>query len=296
MAITECDLLISVGCRFDDRVTGKVSAFAPEAKIIHIDIDPTSISKNVRVDVPIVGDAKNIIGQLLEELNTSKLPDTAGWNEKIKEWKKKYPLVYKKTGRRIKPQYVLEELYKQTKGKAIIVTEVGQNQMWASQFYKYDYPRQFISSGGLGTMGYGFPAAIGAKIANPEKTVVDIAGDGSIQMNIQELATVAAYDIGVKIIILDNGYLGMVRQWQELFYNHRYSGTTLKNPDFVKVAAGYGVKGKRVDKEKDVKSAIKEIISYKGPVLADFLIEPEENVFPMVPAGEAINRMIGGMA
>jgi acetolactate synthase-1/2/3 large subunit len=297
MAITECDLLISVGCRFDDRVTGRVDAFAPQAKIIHIDIDPTSISKNIKVDVPIVGDAKNILGQLSEEIDPQQLVDSNLWQMRIKEWKKKNPLNYKRSAQgKIKPQYILEEIWRQTKGQAIIVTEVGQNQMWSAQFYKYDYPRQFVSSGGLGTMGYGFPAAMGAKLGCPDKQVIDIAGDGSIQMNIQELATVAQYNIGVKIVILNNGYLGMVRQWQELFYHRRYSGTPLKNPDFLKVAEGYGVKGVRVKKESEVKKAVKDILAYKGPVLADFLIEDEENVFPMVPAGEAINRMIGGMA
>ncbi len=297
MAITESDLIISIGCRFDDRVTGKVDAFAPEAKIIHIDIDPTSISKNIKVDVPIVGDAKNVLGQLLEEIDVDKLPNLESWHKRIKEWKKRHPLSYKKsTQGKIKPQHVVEELYNQTKGKAIIATEVGQNQMWAAQFYKIDCPRHFLSSGGLGTMGYGFPAAIGAKVAHPDKEVIDIAGDGSIQMNIQELATVSTYNIAVKVIILNNNYLGMVRQWQELFYRRRYSCTYLDNPDFVKVAEGYGVKGIRVTKESQIKKAIKEILSYQGPVLADFWIEEEENVFPMVPAGEAINRMIGGMA
>ena len=297
MAITESDLLFSIGCRFDDRVTGRLDAFAPRAKIVHIDIDPTSISKNIKVDVPIVGDAKNVLLQLLEEIEEEKLPDFQDWFRQIKEWKKKHPLRYRKskTGE-IKPQHVVEELYIQTKGKAIVATEVGQNQMWAAQFYKVDFPRRFLSSGGLGTMGYGFPASIGAKVGNFEKEVLDIAGDGSIQMNIQELATVANYNIGVKIIILNNNYLGMVRQWQELFYNRRYSATHIKNPDFVKLAEGYGVKALRITKEKEITKAVKEIISYQGPVLADFWVEKEENVFPMVPAGEAINRMIGGMA
>ncbi|MFH1768494.1 MAG: biosynthetic-type acetolactate synthase large subunit, partial [Candidatus Omnitrophota bacterium] len=296
MAITESDLLISVGGRFDDRVTGKIQEFAPQAKIIHIDIDPTSISKNIKVDVPIVGDAKNILGQLIEEINPKKMADLKFWSKRIKELKTKHPLKYRKSKSKIKPQYVVELVYSQTKGKAIISTEVGQNQMWAAQFYKFDYPRHFLSSGGLGTMGYGFPAAIGAKIGNPSSQVVVIAGDGSIQMNIQELATVSAYNIGVKIIILNNHYLGMVRQWQELFYNRRYSGTVLKNPDFVKVARGYGIKGMKVTKVSELKKAIKEVLSYKGPVMADIWVEEEENVFPMVPAGEAINRMIGGMA
>lgn len=296
MAITECDLLISIGCRFDDRVTGKVSAFAPEAKIIHIDIDPTSISKNIIVDIPVVGDVKNVLCQFLEEIQEKELKSNEAWLKQISDWKKKYPLAYKKTGKKLKPQHILEEIYNQTKGEAIIVTEVGQNQMWAAQFIKHNLPRHFISSGGLGTMGYGFPAAIGAKLGCPNKEVLVIAGDGSIQMNIQELATVVAYNIPVKIILLNNGYLGMVRQWQELFYNRRYSATCLKNPDFVEVAKGFGVKGMRIEKEKEVKKAIKAILAYKGPLLADFWIEEEENVFPMVPAGEAINRMIGGMA
>ncbi|RKY43324.1 MAG: biosynthetic-type acetolactate synthase large subunit [Candidatus Omnitrophota bacterium] len=297
MAITEADLLIAVGMRFDDRVTGKIDAFAPEAKIIHIDIDPTSISKNIKVDVPIVGDAKNVLGQLLEEIDEDKLPNLEEWHKKIKEWKRKHPLTYKKSVKGdIKPQEVIEELYLQTKGKAIITTEVGQNQMWAAQFYKINNPRHFLSSGGLGTMGYGFPASIGAKVGNPDKEVIDIAGDGSIQMNIQELATVATYNIAVKVVILNNNYLGMVRQWQELFYKRRYSATYLKNPDFVKVAEGYGIKGIKVTKSSQIKKAVKEILSYKGPVVADFWVEEEENVFPMVPAGEAINRMIGGMA
>ncbi len=294
-ALVECDLLISVGARFDDRVTGRIDAFAPKAKIIHIDIDPTSISKNIKVHIPIVGDAKIVLRQLLSE--TKKSPNTRKWREELEEYKRKYPLRYKRSSTGgIKPQYVVEEICEQTKGEAIISTEVGQNQMWAAQFYKVKYPRHFLTSGGLGTMGYGFPAAIGAKVGNPDKTVIDIAGDGSIQMNIQELATCTTYGIDVKIMILNNNYLGMVRQWQQLFYKRRYSHTYLKNPDFVKLAESYGVKGLVVDKEKDVKKAIKEALNYKGPVLVDFHIEEEENVFPMVPAGEAINRMISGMA
>jgi acetolactate synthase I/II/III large subunit len=297
MAITEADLLISIGCRFDDRITGRLDSFAPKAKIIHIDIDPTSISKSIKVDVPIVGDAKNILGQLIEEIKEKDLPDISAWHDRINQLKKKNPLSYNKNGTgKIKPQHVIEEFYKQTKGRAIVVTEVGQHQMWAVQFYKYDYPRHFLSSGGLGTMGYGFPAAIGAKIANPDKEVIVIAGDGSIQMNIQELATISSYNVGVKIIILNNHYLGMVRQWQELFYDRRYSATPLKNPDFVKVAQGYGIAGIRIDQVGQVNSAVKKILASKKSILAEFLIEPEENVFPMVPAGEAINRMIGGMA
>ncbi|MDO8603260.1 MAG: biosynthetic-type acetolactate synthase large subunit [Candidatus Omnitrophota bacterium] len=293
-AIMEADLIIAVGARFDDRVTGRLDKFAPYAKVIHIDIDPTSISKNVKVDIPIVGDAKNILGQLIEDIN--KAPDTSEWLRTIEAWKKKYPLKYLDKKGMIKPQYVVEQICEITKGKAIITTEVGQNQMWAAQWYKYDYPRTFISSGGLGTMGFGFPAAMGAKIGMPEKIVFDIAGDGSIQMNIQELGTCVANKINVKVAILNNGYLGMVRQWQELFYKKRYAYTTMTNPDFVKLAESYGAVGIRVTKKEDVRKAIEKAISVDNVVLIDFKVEGEENVFPMVPAGEALNRMIEGLA
>ena len=292
-ATMESDLIIAVGARFDDRVTGRLDAFAPYAKIIHIDVDPSSISKNVKVDVPIVGDAKNILGQLLEEIK--KAPDTFDWLKTIEAWKKKFPLAYKDDGK-IKPQYVIEQIYEATKGDAIITTEVGQNQMWACQWYKYDFPRTFISSGGLGTMGFGFPAAMGAKLGCPEKIVFDIAGDGSIQMNIQELATCVCNKINVKVAILNNGYLGMVRQWQELFYKKRYSYTALFNPDFVKLAESYGAAGIRVTEKREVRLAIEKALSIDNTVFIDFHISPEENVFPMVPAGEAINRIIGGLA
>jgi len=292
-AIMDADLIIAVGARFDDRVTGRIDAFAPAAKIIHIDIDPASISKNIRVDVPIVGDAKNILAHLLQEIK--QLPDTSEWLKTISSWKKKYPLRYIDEGR-LKPQYIIEQIYEATKGEAIIVTEVGQNQMWAAQWYKYDKPRTFLSSGGLGTMGFGFPAAIGAKVGCPDKIVFDIAGDGSIQMNIQELATCVSNKINIKVAILNNGYLGMVRQWQELFYKKRYSYTNIYNPDFVKLAESYGAVGIRVTKKEEVSSAIEKALNTENTVFLDFHIEPEENVFPMVPAGEAINRMIGGMA
>ena len=292
-AIMESDLIIACGARFDDRVTGRLDAFAPYAKIIHIDIDPSSISKNVKVDVPIVGDAKNILGQLLEEVG--KAPDTTQWLKTIESWKKKNPLAYKE-GSKIKPQYVIEQIYEATGGEAIITTEVGQNQMWAAQWYKYTSPRTFISSGGLGTMGFGFPAAMGAKVGCPDKIVFDIAGDGSIQMNIQELATCVCNKINVKVAILNNGYLGMVRQWQELFYKKRYSHTELYNPDFVKLAESYGAVGMKVTKKEEVRSAIEKALSIENTVFIDFHIEPEENVYPMVPAGEAINSMIEGLA
>jgi len=294
-AIMESDLIIAIGARFDDRVTGKLDEFAPHAKIIHIDIDPASVSKNVKVDIPIIGDCKSV----LEELNKLvKKVDASEWAEKIEKWRDNHPLTYKKDDK-LRPQYILEEICKATKGKAIIATEVGQNQMWAAQWYTYTKPRTFISSGGLGTMGYGFPAAIGAQLGHPDKTVFDIAGDGSIQMNIQELATAVINKIPVKIAILNNCYLGMVRQWQELFYDKRYSHTCLGKsgcPDFVKLAESYGAVGIRVMTKKQVKPAIKKALSTKKTVLLDFHVEEEENVFPMVPAGQAINRMIGGMA
>jgi acetolactate synthase I/II/III large subunit len=292
-ATMNADLIIAVGARFDDRVTGKLDTFAKNAKIIHIDIDPSSISKNVAVDIPIVGDSKNILGQILEELK--KMPDTADWLKTVDAWKKKHPLVYHYKGK-INPQYVIEQIGEITKGDAIITTEVGQHQMWAAQWYKVLHPRSFISSGGLGTMGFGFPAAMGAQMGFPDRTVFDIAGDGSIQMNIQELATCVCNKIPVKVAILNNGYLGMVRQWQELFYKHRYSHTTLFSPDFVKVAEAYGGVGIRVTKKEDVRPAIEKAIATDNVVFIDFHVEPEENVYPMVPAGESIDKMIGGLA
>jgi len=293
-AIMDSDLIIAVGARFDDRVTGKLDAFAPNAKIIHIDIDPSSISKNVKVDIPIVGDVKNVLGQILEEIR--KAGDTADWLKHVEGLKKKYPLIYKNK-EKLSPQYIIEQICEATESNAIITTEVGQNQMWAAQWFKYLYPRSFISSGGLGTMGYGFPAAMGAKMGCPDKIVFDIAGDGSIQMNIQELATCVCNKIHVKVAILNNGYLGMVRQWQELFYKHRYSYTCLHNPDFVKLAEAYGAMGIRVTKKEEVRPAIEKAIKTDNVVFMDFHVEPEENVFPMVPAGEAINKILdGGLA
>lgn len=293
-AVSDTDLLIAVGARFDDRITGKISEFAAHAKIIHIDIDPTAISKNVRVDIPIVGDAKNILSQLLSAAQRGKKRES--WHRKIQEWKRKYPLKYELDGD-LKPQYVVEMIYKATRGEAIIATEVGQNQMWAAQFYQYTKPRTFISSGGLGTMGYGFPASIGAQIGRPEKIVFDIAGDGSFQMNIQELATAANYKVPVKIAILNNGYLGMVRQWQQLFYESHYSQVNLEgHPDFVKVAEAYGVEGIRVTKPEQVEPALKKALDIAGPVILDFRVSREENVYPMVPAGAALTQIIEGLA
>ena len=292
-AIMESDLIIAVGARFDDRVTGRIDAFAPHAKIIHIDIDPTSISKNVRVDVPIVGDAKNVLQSLLTYIHKS--PDTTVWLGMVKQWIQQYPLVYKQDDH-LRPQYVIEKIYEATKGDAIITTEVGQNQMWTCLWYKHDKPRTWISSGGLGTMGFGLPAAIGAQMGCPGKTVFDIAGDGSIQMNIQELAVAVHNHLPVKIAILNNGYLGMVRQWQELFYKKRYSYTPIQSPDFVKLAEAYGAKGIRITKKQEVVPAIAEALATDNVVMMDFVVEPEENVYPMVPAGEALNRILNGMA
>jgi acetolactate synthase-1/2/3 large subunit len=296
IAVTNCDLLIAIGARFDDRVTGDISKFAPHAKIIHIDIDPTSISKNVRVDTPIVGDVKDILQKfhllLEDEKKINWKSRRKSWFSQIDKWKSIHSLEYKQKDV-IKPQYVVEKLYQLTEGKAIISTEVGQNQMWAAQYYSFDQPRKFLTSGGLGTMGYGFPAAIGAQVAFPKETVIDIAGDGSIQMNIQELATAVHYKLPVKIAILNNRCLGMVRQWQELFYDKNYASTPLENsPDFVKLAEAYGAMGLRATKPSEVVPVIKKALNSKKPVIMDFVVEQEEGVYPMVPAGAAIDEMI----
>lgn len=288
-AVSECDLLIAVGARFDDRVTGRVDTFAPHAKIIHIDIDPAEIGKIVRIDVPIVGDTRQVLSELYEKVEQQ---DTSEWLDRIDEWKHRHPLKYDKTGK-LKPQFVIEEINRITKGNAVIVTEVGQNQMWAAQYYTYSKPRSFISSGGLGTMGYGFPAAIGAKVGRPKDIVIDIAGDGSIQMNIQELATAVYYNIPVIVAILNNSRLGMVRQWQTMFYDERYSSTTITGPDFVKLAEAYGAVGLRVKRKADVKPAMEKALAAQKPVLIDFVVDPEADVFPMVPPGGAINKMMG---
>ncbi len=297
MAVQNSDLIIAIGMRFDDRVTGKTDAFAPNAKIIHIDIDPTSIRKNVRVDIPIVGDVSRVLQVLNKILKEEIKPQweevRKSWLKQIAQWKKEHPLTYDFDPEVIKPQYVVEKIYEITQGEAIITTEVGQNQMWAAQFYKYNKPRRWVSSGGLGTMGYGFPAAIGAQLACPDMTVIDIAGDGSIQMNIQELATAVIYDLPVKVAIINNSYLGMVRQWQELFYNERYSHTYLSSaPDFVKVAEAYGAVGLRATKPSEVEPVIREALSIRKPVFMDFVVDWREKVYPMVPPGAAIDQMI----
>jgi acetolactate synthase I/II/III large subunit len=296
MAVMESDLLIAIGSRFDDRVTGKIEAFAPQAKIIHIDIDPTSISKNVRVDLPIVGDCKRILTKILsflekEEIDSFKV-GLDKWHHQIDKFKAIHSMNYEQKGV-IKPQYVIEKIYELTKGDAIISTEVGQNQMWTAQYFPFVKPRTLLTSGGLGTMGYGFPAAMGAQAAFPNKLVVDISGDGSFQMNSQELATVVQYRLPVKVVILNNGYLGMIRQWQEFFYGKRYASSSLEgfSPDFVKLAEAYGAVGLRANKPEEVVPVLKKAFSIPEPVIIDFEVDPEENVYPMVPAGEALNQM-----
>jgi acetolactate synthase-1/2/3 large subunit len=289
-AIQESDLIIAVGARFDDRVTGKLESFAPNARVIHIDVDPAEISKNVKVHIPIVGDAK----QVLKSLNKYvKRCNSGAWIEKINKWKKEYPLAYKQMSPDVvMPQFVIEQISKVC-NDAIIVTEVGQHQMWAAQYFNYRKPRTFITSGGLGTMGYGFPAAMGAKVGRPDKTVIDIAGDGSFQMNSQELATVVQNEIPVVVVILNNGYLGMVRQWQELFYEKRYSCTFIKGSvDFVKLAEAYGALGLRAERPSEVGPAIEEAVRSGRPAVVDVIVECEANVYPMVPAGAAINEIL----
>jgi acetolactate synthase I/II/III large subunit len=300
MAVANSDLLIAVGARFDDRVTGRLDAFATHATIIHIDIDPTSISKNVKVDIPIVADCKQALSAMNTWFNTSSdfnreqvSASHEPWRATIDGWAKKHPMTYIDEGEIIKPQFVIQKLDELTHGDAIITTEVGQNQMWAAQFYKFNKPRQWATSGGLGTMGYGLPAAIGAKMAFPDKTVVDVAGDGSIQMNIQELATAKQYNCPVKVVILNNNYLGMVRQWQELFYNKRYAGTVMEvTPDFVMLAKAYGAVGLRATKTSEVEAVLKEALATDNTVIMDFVIAREECVFPMVPAGKATTEML----
>lgn len=301
MAVAKSDLLIAVGARFDDRVTGRLDAFAPHAEIIHVDIDPTSISKNVGVDIPIVADCKQALKAINAWLDSNKdfdekvmLEKHQQWLDQVKEWNEKHPLSYKEEGDIIKPQYVVEMLDELTGGDAIISTEVGQNQMWAAQFYKFNKPRHLLTSGGLGTMGYGLPAAIGAKLAFPEATVIDVAGDGSIQMNIQELATAKQWGAPVKVAILNNNYLGMVRQWQELFYNKRYAATPMEvTPDFVELAKAYGALGLRAKTKDEVVPVIKKALAAKDQlVIMDFVISREEGVFPMVPAGKATTEML----
>lgn len=290
-AVHDSDLLIAIGARFDDRVTGKVSEFIPEAKVIHVDIDPASVSKMVNVDVPIVGDCRLVLQEMIKKTSPPRIDE---WVARVLKMKAENPLTYQDKPGSLKPQYVVQRIHALTEGKAIVCTEVGQNQMWAAQFYDYTEPRSFISSGGLGTMGYGFPAAIGAQLARPDRRVVDIAGDGSIQMNIQELIVAVQHRLPVIIAILNNGFLGMVRQWQQFFYEKRYSHTSMQfAPDFVKLAEAYGAAGLRVESRENVDGAIKEALSITDrPIIIDFRVEKEENVYPMVPAGKSIKDII----
>ncbi len=297
MAINNADVLLCVGARFDDRVTGKISAFASHARIIHIDIDPTSIRKNVEVHVPVVGDCRQALSGMLEiarnkMANVDWAREHAVWLQTAEQWKESKPLCYHPNDH-IKPQHVIEELYQLTRGEAIVTTEVGQNQMWAAQFYSFTRPRTLLTSGGLGTMGYGFPAAIGAQCAFPDKKVIAVAGDGSIQMNIQELATVVQYRLPIKVVILNNRYLGMVRQWQELFYNHNYSFTNMEaQPDFVRLAEAYGAEGYRITDPAQLHAVLETALNSPNPAFVDISVEREENVYPMVPAGAALDEML----
>ena len=299
MSVTECDLLIAVGARFDDRVTGRIDSFASKAKVIHIDIDPTSIKKNVAVDLPIVGDLQDVLGKLSAQLNENPdgvqtlIKETTEWRASIAEWKQAHPMYYQASDSVIKPQFVIEKIRELTADDAIITTEVGQHQMWTAQFFQFSQPRTFLTSGGLGTMGFGLPAALGAQVAYPGRQVIDISGDGSFQMNSQELATLVQYRLPVKIAILNNNFLGMVRQWQQMFFAKRYSQTCMELPiDFVKLAEAYGATGLQATKVADVEKTIKLALETPGPVLMEFKVAREENVLPMVPAGKAINEMV----
>ncbi len=299
MAVTDSDLLIALGARFDDRVTGKIATFAPDAKIIHVDVDPTSIKKNVRVDVPLVGMLQDVLPRLTAGLQKhgdelrEVIAATAGWRQQIVTWREEHPISYKQTKNTIKPQYVIEKLRELTDDDAIVATEVGQHQMWTAQFFDFIQPRTFVTSGGLGTMGYGLPAALGAQAAFPKRQVIDISGDGSFQMNSQELATLVQYRLPVKIVILNNNFLGMVRQWQQLFFDRRYSQTCMELPvDFVKLAEAYGATGLRATRPDEVEQVIRQGLETPGPVIMEFKVAREENVLPMVPAGAGLNEMV----
>jgi acetolactate synthase-1/2/3 large subunit len=287
-AVQGCDCLIAVGARFDDRVTGNLATFAPHAKIIHIEVDPSSISKNVDVDVPVVGDAKASLEAMLPYIEPR---DRSAWLKEINDWKARYPFRFLDDSPKAKPQYVLEEINRQTKGDAIFTTGVGQHQMWAAQFIRWRYPRQMITSGGLGTMGYGLPSAMGAQLGSPGKTVIDIDGDASYLMTCYELATIAEYNIPVKVCILNNDFQGMVKQWQDLFYDKRYSNTVMKNPNFAKMAEAFGVRGIRCEHKADVEKTVKEMLAHNGPVVVDYHVEPNEHVYPMVPSGKGLHEM-----
>ena len=296
-AMDEADLIVAVGARFDDRVTGKLSEFAPRAKFIHIDVDPAEISKNVPAHIPIVGDAKYIVPKLTAEYRALG-PDPArleGWNSRVEHWKEKHPLGYEDSAdAEIKPQYMVQAMFEATGGQAIVTSDVGQHQMWAAQYYGFTRPRQWINSGGLGTMGFGLPSALGAQVANPEEQVVCLAGDGSLIMTVQELATCVDENIPVKVFLMNNGYLGMVRQWQELFWDRRYSSVKMgSSPDWVKLAEAFGARGMRVEDKGELVGAFRDALAEEGPVLVDVRVTPEENCYPMIPAGQAARDMVG---
>jgi acetolactate synthase-1/2/3 large subunit len=298
MAVDNCDLLISIGARFDDRVTGKLTEFAKGAQFIHVDIDPSCIGKNVPCDYPVIGDAKLATQAFLQEIETqladgARQPKLDAWHAQIADWKQRHPFFVHADGDIIKPQNVIHELRRITKGDAYISADVGQHQMWTAQLYGFDKPNQWVNSGGLGAMGYGFPSAIGSAVAHPGKLAVAVVGDGGFQMSCNELATVKQYDIPVKILILNNGYLGMVRQWQEQFYEHRYSHSNIEvQPDFVKLAEAYGVPAFRATKASEVAHTLEKALNTPGPVLIEMKVAREENVFPIVPAGAALKEMI----
>jgi len=297
-AMDEADLICCIGARFDDRITGKISEFAPRAKFIHIDVDPAEISKNVPAHIPIVGDAKNIVPALDAEYRALDTDPSRldGWWQRIEGWREKYPLGYEPSddADEIKPQRMVEALYEATNGQAIVTSDVGQHQMWTAQYFHFDAPRNWINSGGLGTMGFGLPSAMGAKVARPDDQVICIAGDGSIIMNIQEMATCVTENIAVKVFIMNNGYLGMVRQWQELFWDHRYSSVKMgDSPDWVKLAEAFGAKGMLIERDGDLMAGIKECLDHDGPVVCDIRVTAEENCYPMIPAGEAARDMVG---
>jgi acetolactate synthase-1/2/3 large subunit len=296
-AMDEADLICAIGARFDDRVTGKLSEFAPRAKFIHIDVDPAEISKNVPAHIPIVGDAKNILPRLTAEYRSLEASPARleEWWSRIRAWQQRHPLRYDdSTDSEIKPQYMIEALYEATGGNAIVTSDVGQHQMWTAQYFHFARPRQWINSGGLGTMGFGLPAAMGAKVGCPDQTVVCVAGDGSVQMNSQELATCVQEGIAIKVFVMNNGYLGMVRQWQELFWDRRYSHVEMSQwPDFVKLAEAYGATGLRLEDKRTLVSDMKEALATEGPVLVDVRVTREENTFPMIPAGQPARNMVG---
>ena len=296
-AMDSADLIVAVGARFDDRITGKLSEFAPRAKFVHIDVDPAEISKNIPAHIPIVGDAKDVLPKLTREYralkaDSSRLDD---WWRQIRAWQAEYPLTYEDSvGSEIKPQFMVEAMYEATEGEAIITSDVGQHQMWAAQYYHFSRPRQWINSGGLGTMGFGLPAALGAKVARPDDTVVCLAGDGSLVMVCQELATAAVHDIPVKVFLMNNGYMGMVRQWQELFWDGRYKAVEMgPSPDWVKLADAFGWTGMRCDDKGELKDAMRSALGADGPVLLDVRVTKTENCFPMIPAGAAARDMVG---